>query len=226
MKISILGSGAVGQTLGKSLSDSGHEVVIGTRTPASLDEKRGYAASLKDWLASLTRRASVATFAESAAHGEVVINATSGRGSIEALNHAGAMNLDGKILIDVSNPLDFSKGMTPSLTICNTDSLGELIQRSVPGAKVVKTLNTVTAELMVAPHKVAQGNHGLFVCGNDESARKQVAVWLNEWFGWKPEQIVDLGDITAARGTEMYLPLWVRLYGQLGTSMFGISIVR
>ena len=138
-------------------------------------------------------------------------------------NAAGAANLDGKVLVDISNPLDFSKGMPPSLLVCNTDSLGEQVQRAFPGAKVVKTLNTVNAELMVDASKV-KGEHTLFMAGNDAGAKNQVRQVLTEWFGWK--DVLDLGDITMARGTEMYLPLWVRMYGALQTPHFNIKVVR
>jgi predicted dinucleotide-binding enzyme len=165
----------------------------------------------------------VGSFAEAAAHGEIVINAASGRGSLEALQMAGADRLKDKILIDVSNPLDFSKGFPPSLFISNTESLGERIQSAFPSAKVVKTLNTVSAVVMVDPGKVGGGEHDLFVSGNDAAAKSRVSGLLKAWFGWK--HVVDLGDITTARGTEMYLALWVRLYGKLKIPAFNIHVV-
>ena len=224
MKVGILGSGVVGQTIGAKLAERGVDVVLGTRTPTQLGEKRGMGAPLSEWVARVGKRARLGTFAEAAAHGELVINATSGMRSLEALALAGAKNLDGKILIDIANPLDFSKGMPPSLTICNTDSLGEQIQKAFPGVKVVKTLNTTTALVMVDPASVAGGNHDLFVSGNDAAAKERVTALLEEWFGWK--SVIDLGDITTARGTEMLLPIWVRLWGALGTPMFNFKISR
>ena len=164
------------------------------------------------------------TFAEAARHGEMLINATSGAGSLSALQLAGEQNLNGKILLDVSNPLDFSHGMPPTLTVCNTDSTGEQIQRAFPRVKVVKALNTVTAFLMVNPALVNNGDHTLFVCGNDAEAKAQVTAWLREWFGW--QDVLDLGDITAARGAEMYLPLWLRLWGASGTGMINVKVVK
>jgi predicted dinucleotide-binding enzyme len=214
MKISVLGSGMVGQTIAAKLVTLGHDVVVGTRTPAKL----------QDWLASVAHKARVGSFAESAAHGEIVINATSGTGSLEALALAGAANLDGKILIDIANPLDFSQGMPPSLSISNTDSLGEQIQRTFPGTKVVKTLNTMNAYLMVDAQQLADGDHHIFVSGNDPEAKAQVTTMLQDWFGWR--NVIDLGDITTARGTEMLLPIWLRLWGALGTPMFNFKIVR
>jgi predicted dinucleotide-binding enzyme len=224
MKVGILGSGMVGQTIGAKLAERGVDVVLGTRTPEQVGEKRGMGGTLSEWQAKVGDRARVGTFADAAAHGEIVINATSGTASLQALELAGGTNLDGKILIDIANPLDFSKGMPPSLTVCNTDSLGEQIQRAFPRVKVVKTLNTTNAYVMVDPGQVASGDHHLFVSGNDADAKRRVTALLQEWFGWK--SIIDLGDITTARGTEMLLPIWVRLWGALGTPMFNFKIAR
>jgi predicted dinucleotide-binding enzyme len=224
MKIGILGSGVVGQTLGAKLIERGEDVVLGTRSPDKLEGKRGMGAALDDWLRSTGGKARIASFADAAAHGEIVINATNGAGSLDALTLAGARNLDGKILIDVANPLDFSRGMPPSLTVCNTDSLGEQIQRAFPNAKVVKTLNTTNAQVMVNPAQVGGGDHDLFVCGNDAAAKARVTELLKQWFGWRT--VIDLGDITTARGAEMLLPIWVRLMGALGTPFFNFKIVR
>ena len=224
MKVGILGSGVVGQTIGAMLAERGVDVVLGTRTPAKLDEKRGMGAPLSQWVAKAGKNGRLGTFAEAAAHGELVINATSGTGSLEALALAGANNLDGKILIDIANPLDFSKGMPPSLTVSNTDSLGEQIQRAFPRVKVVKTLNTTNANVMVDPGLVAGGDHDLFVSGNDAEAKKRVTSLLEEWFGWK--SVIDLGDITTARGTEMMLPIWIRLLAAIGSAYFNFKIVR
>ncbi|HEY0997707.1 MAG TPA: hypothetical protein VGD77_17080, partial [Gemmatimonadaceae bacterium] len=164
------------------------------------------------------------TFAEAARFGEAVINATSGSGALPALQAAGAEALGEKILLDVANPLDFSQGFPPSLTVCNTDSLGEQVQRAFPRLRVVKTLNTTNTYVMVNPAGVGGGEHTMFVCGNDAGAKAQVTRWLGEWFGWR--DVIDLGDITTARGTEMLLPIWVRLMGALGTPMFNFRIVR
>jgi predicted dinucleotide-binding enzyme len=224
MNIGILGSGVVGQTLGAKLVDGEHDVVLGTRSPDKLDDKRGIGSPLRAWLQKTGGKGRLATFAAAAAHGEVVINATAGTGSLEALKLAGDANLTGKILIDVANPLDFSKGMPPTLSVCNTDSLGEQIQRAFPQVKVVKTLNTMTANLMVDPAQLAGGDHHVFVSGNDADARARVVDLLKSWFGWR--QVIDLGDISAARGTEMFLPLWLRLWGALGTPMLNVKIVR
>jgi predicted dinucleotide-binding enzyme len=124
----------------------------------------------------------------------------------------------------VSNPLDFSQGFPPTLSVCNADSLAEQLQRAFPRVKVVKTLNTTTAALMVNPAAVGGGDHTMFVAGNDESARGAVARWLGEWFGWR--DVIELGDLSNARGMEMLLPMWVRLMRTLGTPMFNFKIVR
>lgn len=215
MDIGILGTGIVGATIGGKLAALGHKVKMGSRTAAN--EKAAA------WAKQAGAGASQGTFAEAAAFGETVFNCTSGSGTLPALEAAGAANLEGKLLIDISNPLDFSKGMPPTLSICNDDSLGERIQRAYPKAKVVKTLNTLTAALMVNPASLAGGDHTIFLSGNDAAAKEKAADILKS-FGWK--QILDLGDITTARGTEMMLPVWLRLWGALRTPMFNYKIVR
>ncbi len=225
MRIGILGAGMVGQSLGSALAHRGHEVVLGTRTPQELDEPRGQSARpLRQWLEQAGAGARAGTFAEAAAHGEVVLNATNGRGALDALRLAGEENLAGKILVDISNPLDFSRGMPPTLLVCNDDSLGEQIQRALPAARVVKTLNTTNAYVMTDPGQLAGGDHTLFVSGNDAGAKQAVIGYLREWFGW--QDVIDLGDITTARGTEMLLPLWIRLMSALRTPVFNFKVVR
>ena len=227
MKIGILGTGTVGQTLGAKLEELGHEVMVGTRdvahTLARSDPHPYGFPPFSTWHKEHPG-VRLGTLAEAARHGDMIINATNGTGSLNALRLAGEQNLDGKILIDASNPLDFSHGMPPALAVCNTDSTGEQIQRAFPEVKVVKALNTVTAFLMVNPALVGNGDHTLFVCGNDTEAKAQVMAWLREWFGWR--DLIDLGDITTARGTEMYLPIWLRLWGALGTGMFNVKVVK
>jgi predicted dinucleotide-binding enzyme len=216
MKIGILGTGVVGVTIGTKLIEKGHDVMLGSRT--SNNEKA------VAWAETAGPHASVGTFASAAAHGDVVLNCTNGMASLDALRMAGAENLNGKILIDLANPLDFSNGFPPTLSVCNTDSLGEQIQREFPEVKVVKTLNTITCFVMVNPAALP-GDHTIFVSGNDAEAKKQVTAWLGEWFGWKGANIIDLGDITTARGPEMILPVWVRLYGTLQNPMFNVHVV-
>jgi predicted dinucleotide-binding enzyme len=215
MKIGILGTGMVGKSIGTKLVQLGHIVKMGSR---NADNAKG-----AEWVKASGPSASQGTFADAAAFGEILFNCTSGMASLEALKLAGESNMNGKVLIDVSNPLDFSKGMPPSLTVCNTDSLGEQIQRAFPQVKVVKTLNTVSCNLMVNPALVP-GSHDLFVSGNDAAAKARVTEILKEWFGWKT--VIDLGDITTARGAEMILPLWVRLMGAFQSPNFNFKIVR
>ena len=211
--IAILGTGMVGNSIGTKLVSLGYKVMMGSRTAGN--EK---AVAWSDRNGALS---SHGTFADAAAFGEIIFNCTSGQASLEALQLAGRENLQGKILVDVANPLDFSKGMPPSLSICNTDSLGETIQRQFADVKVVKALNTLSCKLIVNPG-LLKDTGNLFICGNDSVAKTEVENILRE-FGW--EKIIDLGDITAARGTEQLLPIWVRLMGKLGTSMFNFSIV-
>lgn len=212
MRIGVLGTGVVGQTMGAALVARGHDVMMGAR---SADNEKALA--FRDRTGGLT-----GTFADAAAFGELVIHATRGGTAIEVLQAAGSANLAGKILIDISNPLDFSAGYPPSLSVSNTDSLGEIIQRTFPEALVVKTLNTVTASVMVEPALVP-GPHTVFVSGNDKVAKGRVMDLLRS-FGW--QSILDLGDITTARGTEQMLPLWVRLYAVLGTGEFNLALMK
>lgn len=227
MHFGILGSGSVGQTLGARLLACGHAVMIGTRDiAATLARTEPDFFGYPPFSAWQREHADVrlGTFAEAAAFGEIIINATSGGASLEVLQAAGTHNLDGKVLIDIANPLDFSQGMPPSLSVVNTDSLGEQIQRAFPHTKVVKTLNTLNTVIMATPQMLASGDHTIFVSGNDAEAKALVVDILKNQFGWV--DVIDLGDITTARGTEMLLPIWMRLMGALKTPMFNFKIVR
>lgn len=227
MQIGIFGTGIVGRNLASALVARGHAVMIGTRDPGATRARDTANAfdktTFREWQAA-NPAVKLGTFAEAARFGEVLVNATSGSGALPAVEAAGADALGEKILLDVANPLDFSKGFPPSLTVCNTDSLGEQIQRAFPRLRVVKALNTTNTMVMVNPAGVGGGDHTMFVCGNDAEARANVTRWLGEWFGWR--DVIDLGDITNARGTEMLLPIWVRLMGALGTPKFNFKIVR
>jgi len=204
----------VGQTIGKKLVELGHEVRMGAREAGN--EKA------RQWVMAAGPRASHGTFSDAAAFGEVIFNCTSGDGSIPALKAAGEKNLNDKVLIDVANPLNVKKVPLPELSLCNDDSLGERIQREFPRARVVKSLNTMNCQLMVDPTKIP-GDHDVFVCGNDEDAKSTVKELLRE-LGWAVP--IDLGDITASRGTEMVLPLWLRLMVTLKTPMFNLHVAR
>lgn len=215
MRIGVLGTGVVGKTLGTKLVQLGHDVRMGSRSAGG--------AKARAWVAEAGRTSSEGTFADAAAHGEMVFNCTPGMASLEALNAAGAKNLHGKILVDVANPLDFSKGMPPTLSVCNTDSLAEQIQRAFPAANVVKTLNTVTAAVMVQPSLIP-GMHTMFVSGNDSTSKAEVENLLRAGFGW--QDVIDLGDIAGARAQEMILPLWLRLYMMLQSPNVNIHVAR
>ena len=215
MKIGILGTGVVGSTIGKKLVQLGNDVRMGSRSAGG--EKA------QAWVREAGKGASEGTFADAAAHGEMVFNCTSGMASLDALKAAGAENLDGKILVDVANPLDFSKGMPPTLSVCNTDSLGEQIQRAFPRARVVKALNTMNTSVMVQPSRVP-GAHTAFICGNDAEAKTRVREILMSGFGWK--DVIDLGDIAGSRGQEMILPLWLRLFMTLNNADINFHVAR
>jgi len=221
MKIAILGSGIVGQTIGQKLAQLGHHVTLGTRDPQQLDDKKGMGGTLRDWQAQTSGY--IASFADAAQGADLIVNAISGEATISALGLVGAAHLNGKILLDIANPLDFSQGMPPSLFVKDTDSLAEQLQRTYPDLKVVKTLNTMTAALMVDPRALAGGDHTVFLAGNDAGAKAQVSDLLRS-FGWT--DLLDLGDLSAARGTEMLLPLWLRLWQTLGTPMIQFKIIR
>ncbi|MFZ5999569.1 MAG: NADPH-dependent F420 reductase [Bacteroidota bacterium] len=227
MKAAVMGTGIVGRVIAERLKGLGHAVTIATRnvseTLARVD-KDGYGnPPFAVWHAA-NKGIPVSTYADAAAATDVIFNCTQGQGSVEALLAAGEQNLRGKIIIDIANPLDFSKGMPPFLSPGNTDSLGELIQRTFPEARVVKTLNTMNCFLMVNPLAVP-GDHTVFMSGNDAEAKNTAREILNS-FGWRDANIIDLGDITTARGTEQLLPIWVRLYGALKTPMFNFHIVK
>lgn len=217
MLIAVLGTGAVGQALAGRLDELGHTVSLGTRDPGTTGARQEYAAWAADHSEVL-----LASFADSAAAAELVVNASGGGVTLEVLTLAGADNLAGKILVDVSNPLDFSAGFPPTLLVMDTDSLGEQVQRAFPAALVVKTLNTLNADLMVHPESLGEPST-VFVSGDDAAAKQIVTALLT---GLGHTDVIDLGDITTARGAEMWLPMWVRLMGALGTASFNLRIVR
>jgi len=226
VKIAVLGTGSVGRTLAGRLAELGHEVTVGTRDPvATLARSEPDSMGnppLSDWLAERPQ-VRLGSFADAASHGELVVNATSGAASVEILGLAGAESLAGKVLLDIANPLDFSQGFPPSLFVKDTDSLAEQIQRAFPSARVVKALNSMTAALMADPGQLADGEHSTFVSGDDEQAKKAVTALLGD-LGHR--DVIDLGDITTARGAEMLLPIWLRLFGALGTPIFNLKVVR
>lgn len=215
MRIGIFGTGSVGEALGTKLVALGHHVVMGSRTA---DHEKGRA-----WAQRMGSRAQLGTFEDAARHGELLFHCGSGTAALAILAAVPVELLRHKILVDVTNPLDLSRGFPPSLsTGGGTDSIAEAIQRTYPDLRVVKTLNTVTASVMAEPARAGEG-HGLFLSGNDAAAKAEVQALL-ETFGWS--QFVDLGDVTTARGAEAYVLLWIRLWGALKTPEFNIRITR
>jgi len=213
MKIAIIGTGIVGRTLALALQGAGHDVVVGTRDPEETGKREA-------WSGLGVPLRPLGTVAADA---DLVVNATNGQASVAALGEVGSADLAGKVVLDVANPLDFSQGFPPTLTVKDTDSLAEQIQRAFPEARVVKSLNTVTASVMVAPGTVGDGDTTIFAAGDDVAARQQVVGLLRE-LGWR--DVVELDGLHNARGLEMWMPLWVRLMGALGTAEFNIKLVR
>ena len=230
MKIAVFGTGNVGQTIAAKLVSLGYEVMIGTRdvkeAKSRTETDRYGSPGFATWLTSNTK-VKLGTFAEGASYGDLLVNATSGSASVNAFKSAKTDDLNGKIIIDIANPLDFSKGMPPSLipSLSNTHSLGEELQKEFPQSKVVKTLNTMWCGLMVNPGMIGGGDHVNYLCGNDNEAKNKVKELLNK-FGWKEDNLLDLGDITCSRGTEAVLPIWLRIMGTTGSGAFNFKIVK
>ena len=226
MKVGVLGTGVVGKTIGTALVRRGHDVMLGTRDARRKMEEKAAddeSMSFHDWLAK-NKKVRLGTFAEAAAHGELLMNATAGHASLEVLATARPADLKEKILIDIANALGpWAEGQM-ELFVANTDSLAEMIQRAHPGLRVVKALNTVTAHIMVNPAGLAGGDHDVFVAGNDPDARDRVTRFLRDEFGWKT--VIDLGDLTAARALEMMIMVWLKLWAAFGTADFNYRIAR
>ena len=215
MRIGVLGTGMVGKAIASKLVEVGHEVRMGSRSADNADATA--------WAAEAGDKASHGTFADAAAFGELLFNCTGGTVSLAALEQAGDDNVGDKVLVDVSNPLDFSQGMPPSLAVGNTDSVGEQIQRRFPSARVVKSLNTMNFAVMVDPSGVP-GYHNVFVSGDDDGAKATVTDLLGQ-FGWPKEAVIDLGDIKSARGAEALVLFWIFLRGALGGNEFNLGVV-
>ena len=230
MKIAIIGTGIVGRTIASKLVELNHDVMMGTR---NVSDKLASTATdnygnppFGEWIKT-NSKVKLGSFAEAAAFGELVVNATNGSNSITALILAGTKNLAGKVLIDIANPLDFSNGMPPSLLpgLNNTNSLAEEIQRTFPDTMVIKTLNTMWCGLMVNPNLVGNGDHINFISGNNSEAKNKVIKLLNQ-FGWLDKNILDIGDITGARATESLLPIWLKVMGVTKNGAFNFRLVR
>ncbi len=224
MKIAVLGTGMVGRAHAAKLIQLGHDVTVGTKDVAKTmaikePDQMGnppYSVWQKE-----RPQIKLAPFTDAVNGADLVLEALHGAIAVEVLKTLEAGLVD-KVLIDIANPLDFSKGMPPSLFVSNTESLGEQIQNALPKTRIVKTFNTMNAMLQVNPQQLAGGEHHIFVSGNDSDAKMKVRELL-ERYGWK--HIIDLGDITTARGTEMMMPMWLRLWGSLKTPMFNYKIV-
>jgi 8-hydroxy-5-deazaflavin:NADPH oxidoreductase len=216
MRIGVLGTGMVGQAIGSRLVALGHEVQMGSREAGNENARA--------WVERAGHGASEGSFEDAAAFGEMAFNCNAGAHSLAALEQAGRDNLAGKVLVDVANVLDSSEGAPPTVGVGTNDSLGEQIQRAFPDTKVVKSLNTMNCEVMVDPSRVP-GDHSVFVCGDDVDAKDQVKALL-ESFGWPSGRILDLGGIRSARGAELYVALWLALWGAVGTGDFNIAVVR
>jgi 8-hydroxy-5-deazaflavin:NADPH oxidoreductase len=217
MDIAVLGTGSAGRTIAARLAELGHHVTIGTRDPEETAAREDFG----EWAPSAPD-VTLGTFEDAAAAAELIFLVTNGGAALDVLDLAGAGNVAGKVLVDVSNPLDFSRGFPPTLFVKDEDSLAERVQRAHPDARVVKSLSTMNASVMVRPADLGEST-SVFVSGNDADAKAAVSALL-ESFGH--DDVIDLGDITTARGAEMYLPLWLRLMGGLGTASFNIKVVR
>jgi predicted dinucleotide-binding enzyme len=219
MNIGVLGTGMVGEAIATALTEKEHNVKMGSRS--ANNEKAA------EWVKK-SNNATQGDFNDAASFGEMVFLCLNGAHALDAVNSVDANNVSGKIVIDITNPLDFSKGMPPRLLdgLSNSNSLGEEIQKAWPGARVVKVFNTVNANVMVNPKLVNNGDHSLFICGDDADAKNKVKHFLVDTFGWKPENLLDLGGISSARVTEAYVPFWVSMMQALGTPMFSIKVVR
>jgi predicted dinucleotide-binding enzyme len=224
MRISVLGTGTVGRTLAGRLAELGHDVVIGTRDPAETlartEPDRQGTAPYAQWQEQHPG-VRLATMADAGAHAELLVNATAGVASADALTAAGVGGRDGLVVLDVSNPLTFTAA-GPALAVANTDSLAEVLQRAFPAAHVVKSLNTINAGVMVDPGRIP-GDHVVFVAGDEPSAKQAVTDLLGQ-LGWGPDRVVDLGGLTAARGLEAFVLLWWSMTQSFGTFDLNVEV--
>ena len=220
MNIGVLGTGTVGETIATALVQKGHSVRMGSRTAGN---EKGAA-----WVQRTGERASQGSFEDVASFGEILFLCFNGAYALDVVRSIKGADLEGKVLIDLTNPLDFSKGMPPQILegLGNTNSLSEEIQKLVPDAFVVKTLNTVNYKLMVDARLVNGGDHHLFLCGENEEAKGKVKDLLTRDFHWQQENLLDLGGIRSARAVEAMVPFWVLLYRTQGTPLFNFKIVH
>jgi 8-hydroxy-5-deazaflavin:NADPH oxidoreductase len=230
MKITILGTGTVGQTMAQKFIALGHDVFLGTRDAASTLKRtikiNNENTLFSDWLEK-NKKIILSTFEDASKAGELIINALQGAATLDVFKTTNENHFDDKIIIDIANPLDFSNGFPPSLiqNLQNTNSLGEELQKALPNAKVVKTLNTMWCGLMVNPKMIGNGNHQNYICGDDADAKNSVLDILKT-FGWEDENTLDLGDITNARGTEATLLIWTRVFGATKNGAFNFKMIN
>lgn len=220
MNIGVLGTGMVGETIATALTKKGHNVRMGSRS--ATNEKAAA------WVKRSNDHATQGNFTDASAFGEIVFLCLNGAYALDAVRSVDADSLAGKIVIDLTNPLDFTQGMPPRLLqgLNNSNSLGEEIQKALPSSRIVKTLNTVNCRVMVDPGLVNHGAHTLFFSGNDADAKNKVKHFLVDSFGWKPEHLLDLGGIETARVTEAYVPFWVTMMQAIGSPLFNIKVVK
>ena len=220
MKIGILGTGTVGESIASALVEKGFDVMMGSRTQ---NNKKA-----AEWVAQANEHASQGNFNDAAAFGDMLFLCLNGANAMQAINTIDKENLAGKIVVDITNPLDFTKGLPPQIVegLGNSNSLGEEIQKAMPESKVVKTLNTVNYKLMVDAREVNKADHNLFMCGDDAEAKNKVRKFLADHFYWKADRIIDLGGIESARAIEAIVPFWVLVYRSLGTPLFNFKIVK
>jgi predicted dinucleotide-binding enzyme len=220
MKIGVLGTGIVGETIATALVGKKHLVRMGSR---SMNNEKAEA-----WVKKANDYASQGDFNDAASFGEIVFLALNGEHALDAINLIDPESVAGKVVVDITNPLDFSRGMPPRIIhgLGGNNSLGEEIQRALPGAYVVKALNTINCNVMVDPRSVNKGEHTLFLCGNNADAKNQLKHFLVDNFNWRADNLLDLGPIESARVTEAYVPLWVSIMQAVGTPLFSIQVVK
>lgn len=223
MKIAVFGTGSVGQALANRLAGLSHSVTMGTRNvenSLARDTKDFYGTPTVSEFLAANPSITLETYADAALGADIIVLGTKGDGAQEALASAG--NIEGKIVLDITNPLDFSKGFPPTLFLSNDTSLGEVLQAAFPKTHIVKSLNTMYNGLMVNPRALGEDST-VFVSGNDAAAKATV-VGILKAFGWKDTEILDLGDITTARGTEGILPVWLRIFGATNNGFFNFKV--
>lgn len=212
-RVGVLGTGEVGRRLAAGFKDRGYQVMIGSRDSGKSE--------LRDWLSADGRGIEVGTFAEAGAYGEVIVLAVLGAAAEEVIAEAGAQKFTGKVVIDAMNPLDFSGGFPPKLSISGDDSLGERVQRALPDAKVVKAFNTIGNPYFVDP-SFSEGKPTMLIAGDDEGAKGTVSDVLKD-FGWS--DIIDIGGIEGSRELEAICIVWVKIGGARGAWDHGFKLL-